>query len=158
MPILEHITHLGEARAWVSDIPFESLYTAGVAGQRWLSALRDEGKLYATRCPKCERVYVPARLFCERCFAHLENDTWQVAGPEGTIESFTILHLAPDGSAGAPQFIALVRLDGADTLFPHRLGDLGARKPRIGMRVKAVFKPKSEREGSINDIRHFAPA
>jgi hypothetical protein len=28
---------------------------------------------------------------------------------------------------------------------------------KIGMRVKAVWKPEQEREGAITDIRHWKP-
>ena len=31
------------------------------------------------------------------------------------------------------------------------------RQIRVGMKVKAVWKPKEERTGAITDIRHFKP-
>ncbi len=158
MPILEHIQHLSGARAWSGDIPFESLYTAGIAGERWLRALRDEGKIYGVRCARCEITYVPARLYCERCFAKLDENAWSEVGPGGTLESFTVLRLAPDGSpAETPRTMALIHLNGADTLLVHELSNLGPHKPVIGMPVKAVLKPQGERQGSIRDIAYFEP-
>jgi len=158
MPILEHLAHLGDVRAWNGDIPLESLYTAGVAGDRWLRALQNEGKLYGTRCAHCEVTYVPARLYCERCMAHLGDDAWIEVGPAGVVESFTVLRVGLDDRPAAPRIIALLRLDGADTLFVHELAELGAQKPSIGLRVKAVLKPQAERTASIRDIAHFSPA
>ncbi len=157
MPILEHIAHLGEVRAWTGEIPLESAYTAGVAGERWLRALQNEGKIYGARCTQCEITYVPARLYCERCMAHLPDDAWIEVGPAGTLESFTVLRVGLDGLPAAPRILALIRLDGADTLLVHELDEPGSQKPSIGMRVKAVFKPQPERVASIRDIAHFVP-
>lgn len=157
MPILEHLAHVGDVRAWNGDIPLESVYTVGVAGERWLRALQAEGKLYGTRCARCEITYVPARLYCERCMAHLEDDTWTEVGPGGMVESFTVLRVDVDGRPAAPRTLALIRLDGADTLFVHDLGELGHQKASIGLRVKAVLKPPPERQASVRDIACFVP-
>jgi hypothetical protein len=48
-------------------------------------------------------------------------------------------------------------LDGGDGGLVHRLGEVAPDELEIGMRVEAVFKPRAEREGSINDIRYFRP-
>jgi uncharacterized OB-fold protein len=53
-----------------------------------------------------------------------------------------------------PVTYALVRLDGADTVFLHRLLDVDG-DPTIGMRVRAVLA--SDREGSILDVEGFRP-
>ena len=158
MPILEHLAHLGDARAWNGDIPLESVYTTGIAGDRWLRALQNEGKLYGTRCAHCEVTYVPARLYCERCMAHLGDDAWIEVGPAGAVESFTVLRVGLDDRPAAPRTLALIHLDGADTLFVHELAELGVQKPSIGLRVRAVFKPQPERTASIRDIAYFGPA
>jgi len=39
----------------------------------------------------------------------------------------------------------------------HRLGDVNHEEVTIGMTIEAVFKPKSKRQGSILDIKHFRP-
>jgi uncharacterized OB-fold protein len=157
MPILDHITRLGDVRAWEGNIPFESLYTAGVAGDRWLRALRDEGRIYGTRCPQCAITYVPARLFCERCFVQLGDEAWTAVGPGGELVSYTVLRVGIDGAPTPPRALGLVRLDGADTLLPHELGALNGRTLQIGLRVRAVFRPERERRASIRDIAYFAP-
>jgi len=56
-----------------------------------------------------------------------------------------------------PEIMALIQLDGADSVLAHRLSEVDPDDLRIGMRVRAVFKPKKEREGSILDIMHFEP-
>jgi uncharacterized OB-fold protein len=39
----------------------------------------------------------------------------------------------------------------------HMLGQVDPQEVHIGMRVKAVWKPPDERQGSITDIRYFKP-
>ena len=60
-----------------------------------------------------------------------------------------------DGPLDEPVFYGLVRLDGADSVFLHRLIELEG-DPEIGMRVRAVLAP--ERTGSIFDVEGFAPS
>jgi uncharacterized OB-fold protein len=138
-----------------SEIPIESLHTAGVGGQIFFSALKTRGALVGTRCASCAQVYLPARLYCERCFAELPE---QVAiEPQGTIKSFTVTYLDRDDELlQAPLALALIQLDGATTLFLHRLLDVSdPSQVVIGDRVNVVLKPEAERTGSILDITGF---
>lgn len=152
---LEPITHLTQVRSWPGDIPIESTYTAGIAGERFLRALKDEAKLLATRCDDCGITYAPARLYCERCLGNL-NDNWTEVGPEGIVQSFTVLHLNQDGSRRPiPDVVAAIQLDGADTVLIHRLAPGSASSVRIGARAAPVFRPADLRAGSILDIEHF---
>lgn len=141
---------------WPGEIPLQSFYTAGLGGQLFFSALKDKGQLVATRCQPCKQVYLPARAFCERCFAELTEKV--TVKPEGTLSSFTFSTRDRDGQPlAAPEALALVRLDGATTLLLHRL--LNVADPsgiRIGARVKVVIKPKAQRTGSILDIEGFS--
>ena len=158
MAILDTLEHAGEARSMPCSLPTHYRYTAGVAGQRFLAALRDEGILYGTRCDKCDYTYLPARMYCERCFAALPESAWVKVGPGGTLISFTVVHIDLDGKPlAAPRRLGLIRLDGADGHLVHDLGELSAQAPRVGARVTAVLKPKTHRSGSILDIRHFKP-
>jgi uncharacterized OB-fold protein len=140
---------------WRGEIPIQSLYTAGVGGQIFFTALKNRGELLGTRCAPCGQVYLPARLFCERCFAEL---TEQVAVKlEGTIKSFTILHPDRDEEKRRePLAMALVQLEGATTVLLHKL--LNVSNPSqiaIGDRVSIVLKPEAQRTGSILDIEGF---
>jgi uncharacterized OB-fold protein len=140
---------------WPSAIPIQSLHTAGSGGQIFFSALKNRGELVGTRCAPCAQVYVPARLYCERCFGEL---TEQVpVRPEGIIKSFTLAYVDRDNQPlQAPVALALIQLEGATTLFLHRL--LGVNDPAqvgIGDRVSMVLNPEAERVGSILDIKGF---
>ncbi len=156
MSILEKPDRNIDAVAVEGDIPIQSRYTYGLAGEKFFREIMDNARLLGTRCENCEYTYVPPTLFCERCFAKLED--WVEVGPEGTVQSFTVLLEDLDGSPLAEmEIMALIQLDGADSVLVHRLGDVGLDELAIGMRVTAVFKPPKEREGSILDIVHFAP-
>lgn len=144
-----------ERRAWPGEIPLASVYTSGIGGQIFFRALKTQGKLIGTRCGPCHQVYVPARAFCERCFAEL---TEQVEVKRtGRLVSYTICNVDNDGARlQHPETLALVQLEGATTVMVHRL--LNAADPgkiKIGCDVEAVIKPKAKRIGSILDIEGF---
>ena len=140
------------ARIVPGDLPVKFRYTPGVGGTAFLEALRDRGVLLGSRCSSCEVTYLPARLFCERCFAELAADT--ECGPGGVLESFTVAHAGIDGEPLAePVTWATAKLDGADTVMVHRL--LHTPAPEIGMRVRAVVR--DQRSASIDDLDGFGP-
>ncbi len=129
-------------------------YTPGVGNTSFFEALRDRGVFLGSRCNGCGVTYVPARIFCERCLAELEPS--EECGPEGELVSWTVARVdVDDRPLDEPVTYGLVRLDGADTVFLHRLVDVDG-DPTIGMRVRALLA--SGREGSILDVKGFAPA
>jgi len=81
--MLEKIARPEEIRRWDGDMPVRHRYTPGVAGDAFFTALKDRGVLLGSRCEHCSYTYVPARLFCERCFAELAADT--EVGPGGEL-------------------------------------------------------------------------
>jgi uncharacterized OB-fold protein len=152
--MLERITDASEVRRWDGELPVAHRYTPGVAGQVFFTALRDRGVILGSQCMECEFTYVPARLFCERCFSELTPDV--EVGPGGELRSFTIAFVGVDERpAREPVTYGLVRLDGADALLVHRLVDLGDEPLEIGARVEVVLEPREARSGWIMDIRGF---
>ena len=140
--------------AWLGDLPVTSRYTYGLAGESFFRAIKDEGTILGTRCSNCERTYIPAALFCERCMDQL--DEWVDVGTTGEVYAFTLLYENYDGSPREdPEIVAFVKL--ADGGLIHRLDEVDPEDIVIGMQVEAVFKPKAKREGSILDITHFKP-
>lgn len=140
------------SRSIHGDLPVGFRYTPGVANTAFLEALRDRGVLLGSRCDACEVTYLPARIFCERCFAELSPGV--ECGPGGEVESFSVGHVGIDDEPLATaETLALVRVDGADTVLVHRL--VGSDAPAIGMRVTARLL--EDRTGSILDIEGFAP-
>jgi uncharacterized OB-fold protein len=150
--MLERISNPGDVRRWEGGLPVAHRYTPGVAGEAFFTALRDRGVLLGSRCASCDYTYVPARMFCERCFAELDADT--EVGPAGTLVSFTVVYVDVDERPlERPVTYAIVRLDGADAVLLHRVIDDGDRPLEIGARVETVLE--GERTGTILDIRGF---
>lgn len=138
------------------EIPVNYLYTAGVAGERFLREIKENAKILGIKCRRCNTVHVPPKVYCERCFERL--DEWVELTGEGQVEAFTTCHFDPDGSRLAePEILAAIRLRGANESIVHRIKEVHAEGVYIGMKVKAAFKEKKDRVGSILDIDHFKP-
>ena len=153
--MIEKIARPDEVRLVPGDFPVRHRYTPGVAGEAFFEALRRRGVLLGSRCEGCEYTYVPARLFCERCFAELAPNV--EVGPGGELVSFTIVFVDVDGEPlETPQTLGLVRLDGADAVLLHRLLEPMDDEPlEVGEKVEVVLRPDAERTGSILDIEGF---
>lgn len=140
--------------AWQDHLPVTNRYTYGLAGERFFRALKEEGRIVGTHCERCQRTYVPAAAFCERCFSELHE--WVDLGVTGQVHTFTLLYVNQDGSRREnPEIIAFVRF--GDGGLIQRLGEVDPGAVRIGMAVEAVLKPPAERQGSILDIAYFKP-
>jgi uncharacterized protein len=152
--VKERIAEPSRIHRWPGEIPVRHRYTPGVAGEAFLLALRDRGVLLGSRCEEDSYTYVPARLFCERCFSELAADT--EVGPEGTLVSFTVGFVGIEGEPlERPETFGIVRLDRADAVLLHRVVDPGDEPLDIGRRVTTVIKPAERRTGSILDIEGF---
>ncbi|HYT01059.1 MAG TPA: Zn-ribbon domain-containing OB-fold protein [Thermoplasmata archaeon] len=132
-------------------------WSAGEAMSRFLDELR-AGRLIARTCHGCNRILFPPRMFCEDCFR--PTDEWTYIRDTGTIETFSISYLDTDAKRIAdPILVGVVSLDGASPKMGmmHYFGEMTKDEIRIGMRVRAAWKPPEERKGSVLDIRYFRP-
>ncbi|MEW5759338.1 MAG: Zn-ribbon domain-containing OB-fold protein, partial [Candidatus Thermoplasmatota archaeon] len=119
------------------EIPVEFLYTAGIGYEKFLKELMNE-KIIGGRCKKCNFTYVPARIYCERCFSDLEMVE---VGKKGILYTYTIVDESIDGKKlEKPIIIGAIKLRGADTLFIHKLYSENEKDIRIGIEVEAEFK------------------
>lgn len=135
-------------------------WDTGVAINRYLAELKN-GKIIAKECRQCNRIMLPPRMFCELCF--IPSGDWVYVKDTGVINTFSICHVNWDASrvkkGESPHLPAVIEIDGASEGMGimHRLGEIEHDQIRIGMKVKAVWKPESERTGAITDIRYFKP-
>jgi uncharacterized OB-fold protein len=135
----------------------EYTWSAGVAIGYFLNQLK-EGKIIGRVCFECNRIMVPPRMFCEECFR--PSDEWIEVEDTGTVNTFAISYIATDASRiKTPKLPAVIDLDGATEGMGilHVLGEVDPKKISIGMKVKAVWKPKKDRKGDITDILYFKP-
>jgi uncharacterized OB-fold protein len=97
-------------------------------------------------------------MYCEQCFAHLDDEAWFDAGTLGSVHTFTTVHIGLDGSKlDAPRILAFIEIGEMGGGLVHNLGEVDPDEVFIGMAVEAALKPPKERMGSIADIVHFRP-
>ncbi len=157
MTFLERTTDARRLRHWDVDMSVDYVYTSGIAGERFFTALRDEGRILATRCPACKVSYLPPRMFCERCFTELTD--YADVGLEGKVRSFTVARLDRRSQVlPQPQVYAFVTFPGiAAGGLIHRLL-VAPEDAKVGMNVRVRLRPKERRTGTILDIEGFGPS
>src|ERR1043166_9147718 len=146
---MAHSIESQSSSVWRGEIPIQSFYTAGAGGQVFFQALKEFGKLIGTRCQNCDQVYVPARLFCERCFAKL-TDQIEVSRT-GRLGSYTICYFDRDRRPlNPPLVLPIGQLEGPTTLMRHHFLNVAKpKKIKIGPKDEAFVKPAASRVGSI---------
>ena len=134
---------------------FNYTYFAGEHASRFFRELRENRRIMGTRCGKCRRLLVPARSYCDACMERTVE--WEEVGPEGTLETFTIITAAFPGLPKPPILMAYVTLDGADTALINLvhgvdLSDIDGAAKRLNAlpRVKVDFV--DEPKGRITDF------
>ncbi len=155
---------------WAPRIKYS--FAAGEALTRFLEDI-EQGKLTGRRCHECGKITFPPRMFCEECYR--PTDEWVQIRDTGTIETYSVSFVDQDARRiKDPIFVGVIIFDGADFQAPetgrqrmgmmHYFGEIkkDAKSETgydidVGQRVKAVWKPAGEREGSVLDIRYFRP-
>ncbi len=145
----------------ISDSPdLRYAWDNGFAISTYLDGLK-KGKIRGSLDTRTNRMMVPARPFSE--ISNLAPVTNYFNIPDsGVVKTFTISHINWDSSPlpkGKVNIFAVIALDGIveDMGLVHLLGDVDAKEVKIGMRVKAIWKPEAKRTGDILDIKYFAP-
>lgn len=136
---------------------FDYRYFAGETASRFFAELRDSQRITGRRCPKCSRLLIPARSYCDACY--VETGEWEDVGLEGTVEAFAIIEAQFPGLPAPQLIIWFVTLDGADSAILNfirgvDLSDVEAAGALLfrETRVKVVFA--EEPQGRITDF-HF---
>ncbi|RJP34466.1 MAG: Zn-ribbon domain-containing OB-fold protein [Actinobacteria bacterium] len=133
-------------------------WSVGEYMERFFAELGEE-KLVGIRCPSCRKVFVPPRMVCEYCFA--ETEGWVEVGPRATVVAFTVAHVEVDPKSGGlrdlevPRIVALIRPDGADSAFVHRVYEVGPEDMQVGMKLEPVWT--AEPCGYLFDLPCFRP-
>jgi len=99
-------------------------------------------RLQAAKCNKCSRVYFPPRLVCAQCGSR-EFHSIDLKN-EGTVETFTVIHVAPSQFAmQAPYALGIVWMED-DVRLLAQITDCEPEEIEIGMPVKIEFRKISE--------------
>ena len=135
----------------------EYAWDTGEAIGRYLEELK-KGRLIGRHCRHCRRTLIPPRMFCERCFR--PTDEWAYVRDTGTVNTFSLCYVSWDVQRlKVPEIPAVIEIDGAapGAGIMHKLGKVKPKDVRVGLRVRAVWKPAAQRTGSITDIEYFEP-
>jgi uncharacterized OB-fold protein len=133
-------------------------WSSGVAMGKFLRGMKQR-EIWGRGCDNCGRIVVPPRMYCEQCFR--ANDRWVRLRDTGTVNTYSVSHVNADASRrDTPILVAVIDIDGTKPRmgFMHLLGGMRPSEVRVGMKVRALWKRPSEREGAITDIRYFRRA
>jgi len=156
-PLSDEDVSQGKVLITETDPNARYAWDAGIAIGRFLAELK-KGRIVGRRCHRCRRTMVPPRMFCEQCFR--PTDEWVYLADSGRVNTYSISYIRWDASrVEEPTIPAVIEIDGASKGMGimHLLGGVKPEDVQMGMRVKAVWKPARQREGSILDIRYFRP-
>jgi uncharacterized OB-fold protein len=152
----EKITDVRRMLHWPGHMETDYIYTLGLAGEKFFSEIKQNARLLGAKCKRCRVVYLPPRIYCERCFDKLGE--WVNVGTKGSVYTFTMAYVDINGAKlKEPIVYALIKFRDVEGGLVHKLGEVKPQEIRIGMPVEAVFKPQAERKGDINDIKYFKP-
>lgn len=146
---------MGEARKITQKWELTYEHAAGETATYFFEQLKNRQAILGKRCPGCQRVLLPPRAFCDRCF--VTTAEWVEVGKKGTIESFTFVFQKFKGSPDPPYALAYVTLAGADCSLVNRLRNVdfsdlqqALKFVHVGANVKVVFADRPQ--GRITDF------
>lgn len=140
----------------VTPIGLSVTHTAAPAESEFLRAIV-QGRMLGRRRSNGPEVYVPPRDYCPSDGVAM-GEYLEVADV-GTVTTFGIVNVPFAGQEIKPPYVtAYILLDGSDVPVQHLVLGCEASEMRIGMRVRAVWAPESERPASMKAITHFEPS
>ena len=156
MSPLEKQTDPTSPMHWLGDMQADYFYPSGVAGDIFFKHLMQMDTFLATKCSKCNKVLFPPRLYCEDCFTEITKDDWTEVPASGTIRLFTVATINAHGkSLETPRVVALIDIDNTDGALLGIIKTNDLARDYCGVKVKAILRPKHEREGTLKDILYF---
>ncbi len=139
-----------------TPIRIEYDYTPGAGLSAYLRAIKDK-RILGDKCPVSGQVFVPPRGVSP--VAGVRTTDLVELPDTGYIESFNITRVPIRGrdDLHPPYCSAWIVLDGASVGFIGLVSGVDADDVRIGMRVKAHWKPDDELEMSATNILWWEP-
>ena len=139
----------------ITPVELDYIYEASPEESAFFRAIA-EGRLVGQRCPKCQKVYIPPRGACPVDGVPTAEE---VELPDtGIVTTFCIVNVPFLGQKIKPPYVsAYILLEGADIAFLHLILGVPAEEVRMGMKVRAVWKPREEWGTTVENISHFEP-
>ncbi|WP_420716102.1 Zn-ribbon domain-containing OB-fold protein [Mycobacterium sp. 94-17] len=144
----------------VTPVSVEIQHSASCEESTYLRALQ-EGRLLGARTVGADgqqgKVYFPPHGGADPATGQPYGEMVELPDT-GTVTTFAIINIPFAGQKIKPPYVAAyILLDGADIPFLHLVTEIEAAEVRMGMRVKAVWKPREEWDLGIDNIDHFRP-
>jgi uncharacterized OB-fold protein len=109
-----------------------------VGSARYWREIPQRYRYEAAKCGQCGKVFFPPRLVCNGCRGR--EFTKVTLSPHGTVETFTVIHVAPTGFADqAPYAVGIIKLDDGVRLTAQ-IVDAELDKLAVGDKVKLEFR------------------
>jgi len=130
-------------------------YRVDGTGMKLLTDSMKEKKLRGIRCHNCGTVYMPGPSYCRKC--HIDIDEVVDVKDTGSIMSYAVDMADVRGEPLEKiRVTAMIRFDGADAWIIGTIEDIDWHDVKVGMKVKAIWKDKTE--GNFGDVEKFVQA
>lgn len=127
----------------------------GTHYSKYLRALA-EGRIIGGRCPESKKVYVPPRGASPT--SGLPTDEIVEVKDVGVLTTFCVIRIAFPGQKMTPPYcFGAIVLDGADMPIYHLVSGCPLESVRMGMRLRARWKPEELRGPTLESISFFEP-
>jgi uncharacterized OB-fold protein len=141
---------------WPGNMQADYMYPNGRGGNKFFKHIMKNDTFLAAKCPKCNKTFFPPKIYCEDCFVEIPENDWFEIPATGKIKLHTVATINTYGeNLEEPRIIGMIDIDKTNGAI---LGIIQTNNPDEklqGVEVKAVFKPKNEREGTLKDILYF---
>ncbi|TNY36947.1 Zn-ribbon domain-containing OB-fold protein [Thermomonospora catenispora] len=153
--------HIGDIECFLPEVAvitaptrLEYRLRPGRAQDRFLEGI-SQGRILGDRCPVCEQVIVPMRGLCPRDGVPTVEE---VELPHtGTVTTFAVNNIPDPRAPEVPFVSAYVLLDGAGMTMLALVAGVPADRVRMGMRVRAAWRPRREWGRTMDNIKWFEP-
>ena len=156
MTFVEKQTNPTSPMHWNGDMQADYLYPGGVAGDKFFKHLMKNNSFLASKCPMCSKTFFPPRMYCEDCFCEIPDDDWNEVPATGVIKHYTVVTIDTYGrKLDEPKVVGMINIDETDSVILGLIKTENINLDLQGLQVKAVFRSKDEREGTLKDILYF---
>lgn len=115
-----------------------------IGSPRYWREMPQRYRYEAAWCLGCGKIHFPPRLVCSQCRGTKFKTV--VLAPEGTLETYTVIRVAPSGFGDeAPYAVGVVKLDDGVKIMAQ-IVDCEPEELKIGCRVRREFR-KVQQDG-----------
>ncbi len=112
-------------------------YTAQTKVKDFVSYL-EKGKIEATQCKVCKKVYFPPQMDCNNCLS-TDQMEWKEITNEWTLLTYTKAYFAPTGfEEDTPYTLVIAESNEGLKTFTRLSKDVTEDKTAVGMKLKLV--------------------